>query len=104
MVIVSATAIDPGIPVSDGALCLGAPIGRYGTTAGPGLNSIGRFDAAGVLQNLFGTSTTGTGFDVPAVLPSPPGGIISTGSTWHFQLWYRDGANSNFSNGISVNF
>ncbi len=104
MVIVSATSIDPGIPVSDGALCLGAPIGRYGTTAGPGLNSIGRFDAAGVLQNLFGTSTTGTGFDVPAVLPSPPGGIISTGSTWHFQLWYRDGSNSNFSNGISVNF
>ena len=104
MVIVSATAIDPGIPVSDGALCLGAPIGRYSTSAGPGLNSIGRFDAAGVLQNLFGTSTSGTGFDVPAVLPSPPGGVIATGATWHFQLWYRDGANSNFSNGISVTF
>ena len=104
MVIVSATAIDPGIPVSDGALCLGAPIGRYSTSAGPGLNSIGRFDAAGVLQNLFGTSTTGTGFDVPAVLPSPPGGVIATGATWHFQLWYRDGSNSNFSNGISVTF
>jgi hypothetical protein len=104
MVIVSATAIDPGIPVSQGNLCLGAPIGRYGATAGPGLNSIGRFDAAGVLQNLFGTSTTGTGFDVPAVLPSPPGGVIATGATWHFQLWYRDGSASNFSNGISVTF
>jgi len=104
MVIVSSTALDPGIPVSQGNLCLGAPIGRYASNAGPGLSSIGRFDAAGVLQNLFGTSTTGTGFDVPAVLPSPPGGIISSGSTWHFQLWYRDGTASNFSNGISVAF
>ncbi len=104
MVIVSSTAIDPGIPVSDGNLCLGAPIGRYSTNAGPGLNSIGRFDANGIMQNLFGTSTSGTGFDVPAVLPSPPGGIINTGSTWHFQVWYRDGSNSNFSNGISVAF
>ena len=104
MFIVSASQTDPGVSISDGRLCLGAPIGRYGSTAGPGLNSIGRFDASGALVNLFGTSSVGTGFDVPAVLPSPPGGIINTGSTWHFQLWYRDGASSNFSNGLSVTF
>lgn len=105
MFVVSATAVDPGIPVSAGNLCVGSPIGRYGTTAGPGLNSVGRFDAAGVLQNLFGTSTSGTGFDVPAVLPNPPGGVISPGTTWHFQLWYRDvGSVSNFSDALSVTF
>ena len=104
MVLVSASFADPGVAVSDGQLCLGAPIGRYGAGAGAGLNSIGRFDAAGVLVNLFGTSATGTGFDVPATLPSPPGGVITTGETWFFQLWYRDGAASNFSNGLSVTF
>ena len=104
MFVVSASSVDPGIPVSQGRLCVGAPIGRYNSTAGPGLNSIGRFDASGVLVNLFGSSTVGTGFDVPAVLPSPPGGIINPGQTWHFQLWYRDGAVSNFSDGLSVTF
>lgn len=104
MVVVSATANDPGTPISQGMLCLGSPLGRYSSNAGPGLNSIGRFDASGVMQNLAGTSSTGTGFDVPAALPTPPGGVISTGSTWNFQVWYRDGVNSNFSNGISVTF
>ena len=102
--LVAAANIPSGIPVSDGLLCLSAPIGRYTTTAGPGLNSIGRFDAAGVLVNLFGTSTTGTGFDVPTTLPSPPGGVITTGETWFFQLWYRDGATSNISDGIRRTF
>jgi hypothetical protein len=68
------------------------------------LNSIGRFDAGGVFQNLAGTSTVGSGFDLPATLPSPPGGTINPGATWNFQLWYRDGAASNFSDGILVMF
>ena len=103
--LVAAANIPSGIPVSDGLLCLSAPIGRYSTTAGPGLNSIGKFDAAGVLQNLAGTSTVGSGFDVLAVLPSPPGGVVVSGATWNFQLWYRDvGGVSNFSDGISVTF
>ena len=103
--LVAAANIPSGIPVSDGLLCLSAPIGRYSTTAGPGLNSIGKFDAAGVLQNLAGTSTVGSGFDVLAVLPSPPGGVVVSGATWNFQLWYRDvGGASNFSDGISVTF
>ena len=103
--LVSATSTDPGITVSTGQLCLGAPIGRYNPNSGPGLNSIGRFDVGGVFQNLGGTSSTGAGFDLPSNLPSPPGGLITSGSTWHFQLWYRDLAGtSNFSNGLSVSF
>jgi hypothetical protein len=93
-----------GIPVSAGVLCLGAPIGRYNVAAGGALNSLGQFSSAGVLVNLAGTSTTGTGFDVPTSLPNPPGGVIIPGATWNFQLWYRDGANSNFSSGIEAGF
>jgi len=102
--LVSAGSNDPGVPVSQGRLCLEAPIGRYSPAAGGVLNSIGAFDVGGVFQNLAGTSSVGSGFDVPLSLPSPPGGMISTGDTWHFQLWYRDGPVSNFSDGVSVTF
>ncbi len=102
--LVSATPMDPGISISSGQLCLGAPIGRYSPAAGGTLNSIGRFSVSGIFQALAGNSSVGSGFDVPAVLPSPPGGVINTGDTWHFQLWYRDGMDSNFSNAISVDF
>lgn len=102
--LVSGALVDPGTPVSDGLLCLGAPFGRYAPSAGPLLNSIGQFDFNGVFQNLAGTSFDGRGFDVPSTLPSPPGGSILPGSTWHFQLWYRDGQVSNLSNVASVTF
>lgn len=50
-----------------------------------------------------------------AVQDSGPGGVISTtvgvpalgidpGETWNFQVWFRDGASSNFSDGASVEF
>ena len=105
ILLVAAGFSPQGAVISQGRLCLSAPIGRYGSTAGPGLNSIGRFDVNGVLQNLAGTSSTGTGFDMPAVLPTPPGGVVVAGATWHFQLWYRDlGGASNFSDGVSVVF
>lgn len=101
--LVSATAVDPGVPLAGGSLCLGAPFGRYATGAG-NRRSVGRFDASGAFQNLSGTSSVGTGFDVPIQLPSPPGGVIATGTTWNFQLWYRDGSSSAFSDGLSVQF
>ena len=104
MFLVSASFSEPGLTVSQGRLCLGAPVGRYSASAGGALNSLGRFDASGVLQNLFGTSSVGTGYDLPTALPSPPGGSISAGSTWSFQLWYRDGAQSNFSDGLAITF
>ncbi|MBL6719904.1 MAG: C-type lectin domain-containing protein [Planctomycetes bacterium] len=93
------------VTISAGDLCLAPPLGRYAAAAGPGLNSIGQFDGGGRLANFAGTSSVGTGFDVPAVLPAPPGGLILPGSTWCFQLWYRDaGGVSNFSDGLAVSF
>jgi hypothetical protein len=102
--LVSAVVMDPGVSVSNGVLCLGAPIGRYAPAAGGVLNSIGQFDAAGVLQNIVGTSSAGSGYDVLAGLPTPPGGVIASGDTYYFQCWFRDGNRSNFSNVIEVGF
>ncbi len=104
---VVADSITAGLPVNQGVLCLGQPQGRYNPGAGGARNSLGQFDANGNFENLVGTSTTGFGFDIPTQLPSPPGGNISAGSTWHFQLWYRDlnpMATTNFSNGITLDF
>ncbi len=100
-----------GIPVSDGRLCLmgtaTAQVYRY-NLGGTDSNSIGQFDANGVLQNQGSTSTVGSGFDVPATVPALFPISILPGQTWHFQVWHRDtpsasGA-SNFSNGLSVTF
>lgn len=102
--LVSASLMEPGGSVASGLLCLGAPIGRYSPAAAAGLNSIGQFDGSGVLQNLAGTSSVGSGFDVPALLPGSVGGSITSGSTYHFQLWFRDGQTSNFSDAASVTF
>lgn len=99
-------AVGAGVPISQGVLCLAPPFARYTVSAvGPGLNSLGKFDSAGVLQNLVGTSSTGTGFDVPVNLPGPLGGTIQSGDTYVFQLWYRDqGSVSNFSDALSVSW
>ena len=99
---------DPGIPVGSGELCLAvaAPneFGRYNVSGGA-LNSIGLFDASGVLQNVVGTSTVNSGYDVPSTVPITGSPMISTGQTWYFQLWHReDGGDSNLSNGLSVTF
>jgi hypothetical protein len=96
--LVSLSAAEPGTPISNGNLCLLAPIGRYAPAAGGALNSIGQFDGAGVLQNMAGTSSVGSGYDVMATLPTPPGGTITAGTTYYFQCWFRDGNRSNFSN------
>ncbi len=100
-----------GIQLSNGRLCLvgapGARIYRY-NVAGGEHNSLGRFDAAGVLQNLVGTSTIGSGYDVPLTVPDSVPVTIMSGDSWHFQLWHRDtpagNGTSNFSNGLSVVF
>ncbi|MEZ6005122.1 MAG: hypothetical protein R3F33_13140 [Planctomycetota bacterium] len=100
---------DPGLALPQGGhLCFDlSGAGRY-NVAGGALSSIGRFDAAGVLQNLVGTSTVTSGFDVPTTLPLTGSPTIMSGDTWYFQLWYRDtpaGAGSaNLSNGLAVTF
>ena len=106
--LVGTGSADPGIVLSQGRLCLAVSgnnsIGRYNRPSGP-MNSIGQFDGSGVLQNLVGTSTSGSGFDVPLTLPMAGAPNILAGSTWHFQLWHRDTAGtSNFSSGLSATF
>ena len=102
---------DPGISISRGRLCLSvaAPngFGRYNVVGGP-LNSVGSFDAAGVMQNLPGTSSVGSGFDVPNTIPMTGSPVITGGQTFYFQMWHRDTPEgpglSNFSNGLGVTF
>lgn len=96
------------VTVGSGNLCLATPVARYNPALGAMFNSLGGFDQSGVFQNFAGTSTTGFGFDLPSQLPPLIGGSISSGSTWHFQLWFRDaggpGVTSNLSNGLSLTF
>ena len=106
------------LPLFNGVLCLSSPQGRYNPQIAanqglPQLNSVGQFDAAGVLQNMAGTSTVGSGFDVPNALPfSPTGQMIMPGDTWAFQCWYRDQGivppgfpgSANFSDSIRITF
>ncbi|MEZ5975153.1 MAG: hypothetical protein R3E96_10020 [Planctomycetota bacterium] len=98
---------EPGLTISNGRLCLaigaGTQLGRY-NVAGT-LNSVGQFNASGVLMNFVGTSTVGSGYDVPSNLPLTGNPTIASGDTWYFQLWHREAAGqSNFSNGIIVTF
>ena len=88
--------------VSNGILCLDSPQGRYAPAAGSTHNSIGQFNASGVYNS---TIQAQQGWDVPTQLSAPPGpGSILPGDTWYFQMWYRDGQRSNFSNALSVTF
>jgi hypothetical protein len=111
--LIGTAPMDPGLPTGNGFLCLdpgGASIFHGYSVAGGDQNSIGIFDASGILQNLAGTSSTGTGFDVPSTIPITPVSsiVIVAGSTFHFQVWHRDtpagSGQSNLSNGLSVTF
>ena len=107
-VLVGSDFAEPGTILSNGRLCLslanGAWLGRYNQYGGPH-NSVGFFDAAGVLQNGFGTSQSGRGFDVPSTLPASGYPPITSGATLTFQLWHRENASqSNFSNALTVTF
>jgi formylglycine-generating enzyme required for sulfatase activity len=103
--------VTSGVVISNGLNCLigtgTAQMYRY-DVAGSLSNSVGRFDNAGVFQNLVGTSTVTSGFDVPDTIPSGTPIMILSGDTWHFQVWHRDTPSSsgasNFSNGLSVTF
>ncbi|MDE0904173.1 MAG: hypothetical protein OSB42_06040, partial [Planctomycetota bacterium] len=112
--VMSGSMSEPGVAVADGVLCLTGQIGRYNSGAGvnfPGRDSSGAFapSATGGSSVFFTANDNGPGpgfpgFAVPAELPFPPGGLVAPGDVYHFQLWYRDGASSNFSDGLSVSF
>lgn len=104
------SSFDPtGIQISQGRLCLQtqAPhaLGRY-NILGTDRNSLGVFDAQGVLQNQVGTSLSGDGFDVPTTLPLIGSPTLQAGQTWHFQFWFRESVSgvTNFSNGLSASW
>ena len=108
--LVGTGAAEPGIPVGNGRLCLsiGSTDAVYRYNVGSGaLQSLGAFDGSGVFQNLSGTSTVGTGFDVPSLLPNSAGAVVS-GQTWNFQMWFRDSSGgvgiTGFTNGLAVTF
>jgi hypothetical protein len=73
------------IPISNGLLCLtgttAARVYRFNVVGG-GANSVGFFDASGVLQNLSRTSTVRSGFDVPSTIPDSVPISIMSGDTW----------------------
>ena len=77
---------------SEGNLCLGGTIGRF---LGPG-------------QVQFSTPDGTLALDLaPTQLPQGSGfASIAPGSTWYFQLWFRDTPSntSNLSNGLMVDF
>ena len=117
--LVSATYAEPGVSVADGLLCLTGGIGRYNSESGNNnalRNSTGTFVASAtgglsVFECANGLTIGGaaTGFNVPDQLPwingsSIPAPNIQPGDTWNFQMWYRDGASSNFSDAVSVQF
>ncbi len=76
------------LPVSQGVLCLGSPVLRF--SLNPLQSSPGRWaQFRPDLTNL------------------PQGTVITPGSTWHFQYWYRDanpGSVSNLSDAVSLTF
>jgi hypothetical protein len=81
------------VPLGDGLRCVGSPFYRFGSfNSGP-----------------TGTSVKGPGIIGSSCSSLPPGGCIAPGSTWNFQVWYRDGlgpcgTGTNLSNAESVTF
>ena len=68
----------------------------------PGVR-LGRSAAPGQLTTAGSAGTADLSID-PTSLPLAGGTPIGPGETWHFQLWYRDGVVSNFSDVLSVTF
>ena len=109
--LVGTGASNPGLSLGQGRLCLSvAPFNqlyRY-NLAGTEFNSLGRFQPDGTLLNISGTSAAGPGYDLPTSIPNPfyPNGApILSGRSWYFQVWHRDvGGQSNFSNGVRIDF
>ena len=79
---------------SQGDLCVGSPLARFGPTAGYSLQNSGTMGM--VEQQIDLTS-----------IPLNPAVAVQPGDTWYFQGWYRDsnpGPVSNFSDGLSITY
>ncbi len=69
------------VPVGSGRLCLGAPLYRFNT-------------------HVLNSGASGTMGFAPDLTQLPQGQVFLPGESWSFQLWFRDGTTSNFTNGI----
>ena len=79
---------------SQGDLCVGSPLARFGPAAGYSL------------QNSGTTGTVEQQIDLTSIPLNPPV-AVQPGDTWYFQGWYRDlnpGPVSNFSDGLSITY
>jgi hypothetical protein len=80
-------------PASQGALCLGAPIGR--------------FNRPGEVLQASAAGSASLSIDLLAV-PQPTGAVaIQPGERWHFQMWFRDAnptPTSNTTSAVRVSF
>jgi hypothetical protein len=73
---------------SQGNLCLGGSILRFST-------------------NVLNSGAAGSVSFSPDLTALPQGPVISPGTQWNVQFWFRDsnpGVTSNTSNGLAVNF
>lgn len=75
----------PGFGGSEGILCVGAPQIRFS-------------------GDVLGSGAGGAVSFSPDFGALPQGVVFTAGSTWNFQLWYRDGQTSNTSGGATVAF
>jgi hypothetical protein len=74
-------------PLGDGFLCVTGSLFRL---------PAGQSDASGVITRAL---------ELDAFPAGSGAGEITSGSTWHFQCWYRDGLGvTNLTNGLSITF
>ena len=79
---------------SQGDLCVGSPLARFGPVAGYALQNSG---TAGIVEQQIDLTS----------IPLNPAVAVQPGDTWYFQGWYRDnnpGPVSNFSDGLSITY
>ena len=103
-----------GQPMMGPIICIGGAVLRYNIPGTP-WNSLGQFDASGrwssFVNECQGFNGIGSAqiyipsaYKLPNELPNNLG-PITTGQSWGFQLWHRDGnGTSAASNGILLNF
>jgi len=78
-------------PATSGVVCVGNPLSR--------------FNAPGQVGNTGGAGRIDLDIDTLAI-PLPSGGVLAltSGTTFNFQAWYRDGATNNLTDAVAVLF
>ena len=80
----------------------------FGTAASNTIFGNGRLCIGGQITRLPVIQASGNNFAHAVDFTSGGGTAITTGSTWHFQAWFRDtaagGSNFDLSDGMHVNF